>query len=95
MGITRRQIVKGGVGLSLLSTVPYARNVFAQTENDRIVAAAKPLGKVDVRGMIWSNYYIPMQPSMEEFRKSTFRSARWRRRSRARRSSTSSTSTPA
>lgn len=71
MSISRRDFVKGGVGLSLLSTVSYARNAFAQAENDRIVAAAKSIGKTDVRGMIWSNYYIPMQPSMEEFRKLT------------------------
>ena len=71
MSISRRDFVKGGVGLTLASTVPFARNAFAQAENDRIVTAAKPIGKTELRGMIWSNYYIPMQPSMEDFRKLT------------------------
>jgi multiple sugar transport system substrate-binding protein len=71
MSFTRRDFVKGGIGLSVLSTLPYAPRAFAQAENDRIVAAAKPIGKTDLRGMIWSNYYIPMQPSMEDFRKLT------------------------
>jgi len=71
MSFTRRDFVKGGVGLTLASTVPFARNAFAQAENDRIVAASKAIGKTDLRGMIWSNYYIPMQPSMEDFRKLT------------------------
>jgi len=70
--VSRRNLLKGGLGLTVLNTVPFARSAFAQAdENDRIVAAAKKIGKTDVRGMIWSNYYIPMQPSMEEFRKLT------------------------
>ena len=36
---------------SLASTVPFARNAFAQSENDRIVAAAKSVGKTDLRGL--------------------------------------------
>lgn len=68
---SRREFIKGGVGLTVLSTLPYAPRAFAQAENDRIVAAAKSAGKTDVTGMIWSNYYIPMQPSMEDFRKAS------------------------
>jgi multiple sugar transport system substrate-binding protein len=69
--ISRRWFLKRGLELTVLSMLPYAPRAFAQTENDRIIAAAKGLGKTDLRGMIWSNYYIPMQPSMEEFRKAT------------------------
>jgi len=69
--VSRREFIKGGVGLTVLSALPYAPRAFAQAENDRIVAAAKGIGKTDVTGMIWSNYYIPMQPSMEDFRKLT------------------------
>jgi multiple sugar transport system substrate-binding protein len=70
---SRRDFIKGGLGLTVLSTVPISWPAFAQgaNENDRIVAAAKSIGKTDLKGMIWSNYYIPMQPSMEEFRKAT------------------------
>ena len=68
---SRREFIKGGIGLTVLSALPYAPRAFAQAENDRIVAAAKRAGKTDVTGMIWSNYYIPMQPSMEDFRKQT------------------------
>jgi multiple sugar transport system substrate-binding protein len=66
---SRREFIKAGAGLTALGALPYAPGAFAQSENDRIVAAAKSLGKTDVTGMIWSNYFIPMQPSMEEFRK--------------------------
>ena len=66
---SRREFIKGGVGLSVMGALPYAPSAFAQAENDRIVAAAKSIGKTDVTGMIWSNYFIPMQPSMEDFRK--------------------------
>lgn len=69
--ISRREFIKGGLGLTVLSTLPYAPRAFAQAENERIVAAAKSIGKTDLKGMIWSNYYLAMQRSMEEFRKAT------------------------
>ena len=71
--ITRRYFVQGGLGFTVASFVPWGGfpRAFAATPEERIAAAAKPLGKTDVRGMIWSNYYIPMTPSMEEFRKQT------------------------
>ncbi len=44
---------------------------FAATLEERIVAAAKPLGAADVSGMIWSPYFVPMQPVIAEFKKQT------------------------
>ena len=71
--ITKRTFVGGGIGLTMASAVPFSgiRRAFAAEEDDRIVAAAKPLGAADIRGMIWSNYYVPMTPAMQEFKQLT------------------------
>jgi multiple sugar transport system substrate-binding protein len=71
--VSRRDFIKGGLGLTVLTTAPTSWHAFAQgaNENGRIVAAAKSIGKTELKGMIWSNYYNAMQPSMEEFRKAT------------------------
>ena len=62
----------GGLTFTVASFLPYgSKPAFAAAEDDRIVAAAKPLGAADLRGMIWSNYYVPMQPAMQEFKKLT------------------------
>lgn len=68
--ISRRHFMEGGLGLTVASFVP-GRRAFAQSAEDRIAAAAKAHGAGDVRGMIWSNYYQPMVPAMEEFKKAT------------------------
>jgi multiple sugar transport system substrate-binding protein len=72
-GISRRRFMEGGLTFTALSALPYGgfSRAFAQSVEDQIVAAAKPLGNTDIRGMIWSNYFVPMQPAMEEFRKLT------------------------
>jgi multiple sugar transport system substrate-binding protein len=49
-------------------TTPLA---FAATLEERVVAAAKPLGTTGVTGMIWSPYLVPMQPVIAEFTKQT------------------------
>ena len=71
--ITRRRLLEGGLGLTIANFMPWSAipRAFAADEEDRIAAAAKPLGAADVRGMIWSNYYVPMVPAMEEFKKVT------------------------
>jgi ABC-type glycerol-3-phosphate transport system substrate-binding protein len=71
--ITRRRLLEGGVGLTVANFMPWSAipRAFAADEDTRIVAAAKPLGAAELRGMIWSNYYVPMQPAMEEFKKLT------------------------
>src|SRR4051812_5407098 len=70
---TRRQLLEGGLGLTIANFLPWSGipRAFAADEDDRITAIAKPLGATELRGMIWSNYYIPMQPAMEEFKKLT------------------------
>jgi len=108
LGLSRRTFVQGSVGLAVANfvrgTTPLA---FAATMEEQTVAAAKTVGKADVSGMIWSPYFVPMQPVIAEFTKQTGigiggiqdisismrRSARWRKRCRVRRSSTLSTST--
>ena len=72
VSITKREFMAGGLTFTVGSFLPYgSKPAFAAAEDDRIVAAAKPLGATDLRGMIWSNYYVPMQPAMEEFKKHT------------------------
>jgi len=70
---SRRALMGGGMALTMASFVPFKgiRQAFAAEEDDRIVAAAKPLGAADLRGMIWSPYYVPMQPAMQEFKQLT------------------------
>jgi multiple sugar transport system substrate-binding protein len=72
--ISRRTFVQGGVGLTVANCMPFGafpRAFAASAEEDRIIAEAKKLSKTDVKGMIWSNYYRAMQPSIEEFKKQT------------------------
>ena len=72
ISITKREFMAGGLTFTVGSFLPYgSKPAFAAAEDDRIVAAAKPLGATDLRGMIWSNYYVPMQPAMQEFKKLT------------------------
>ena len=68
--ITKREFLHGGLGITIANFLPWG--ALAQTSmEERIVAAAKPLGGADIRGMIWSNYLVPMQPVVEEFKKQT------------------------
>ena len=71
--ITRRTFVQGGLGLTVANFLPFSplSRAFAAAEDDRIVANAKPLGAAELRGMIWSPYYVPMQPAMNEFKQLT------------------------
>src|SRR5215203_5419449 len=70
--MSRRALVQGGMGLTVANFLPFAaRRAFAATLEERVVAAAKPLGAADVTGLIWSPYLVPMQPVMAEFKKQT------------------------
>src|SRR5215218_10749395 len=70
--MSRRALVQGGMGLTVANFLPFAaRRAFAATLEERVVAAAKPLGAGDVTGMIWSPYLVPMQPVIQEFKKQT------------------------
>src|ERR1700737_4665501 len=70
--ISRRAVVEGGVGLTLANFVPGTSPLaLAATMEERTIAAAKAVGAVDVNGMIWSPYLVPMQPVIAEFKKET------------------------
>jgi multiple sugar transport system substrate-binding protein len=71
--ISRRTFVHGGLGLTVANFLPGQpiSRAFAASLEERVVAAAKPLGAGDVSGMIWSPYLVPMQPVIAEFKKQT------------------------
>ncbi len=67
--ISRRRLVQGGV--ALLGATQFGRSALAASEGDDIVTAAKGIGKTDLSAIMWSNYFVPMKPPMEEFQKAT------------------------
>src|SRR5215831_10271677 len=72
LGLSRRTFVQGSVGLTVANFVPGTTPLaFAATMEEQTVAAAKTVGKADVSGMIWSPYFVPMQPVIAEFTKQT------------------------
>ena len=70
--VNRRTFVQGGVGLTVANmlpgTMPFAS---AATMEESTIEAAKKVGAAQVNGMIWSPYYVPMQPVIAEFTKAT------------------------
>jgi len=71
-GMTRRRLVKAGVGLTVANFLPGVTPLaLAASMEERTVAAAKAAGAADVSGMIWSPYLVPMQPVIAEFKKQT------------------------
>ena len=70
---SRRDVVKGGLTVASLSALPVGIPglAYGATENEKIIAAAKGVGGGDLKGMIWSNYYVAMTPSMERFKQAT------------------------
>ncbi len=70
--ISRRAFVEGGLGLTVANFVP-GTTPFAQaaTMEENTIAAAKKVGAANVNGMIWSPYFVPMQPVIAEFTKAT------------------------
>jgi spermidine/putrescine-binding protein len=69
--LPRRRVLQGGLGLAAMATTPLGRSALAAEEGDSIVAAAKGIGKTDLKAIMWSNYFVPMRPPMEEFQKAT------------------------
>lgn len=69
--LARRRVLQGGLGLAAVAALPFGGSARAASEGDTIIAAAKGIGKTDLRALIWSAYFVPMQPPMEEFRKAT------------------------
>lgn len=69
--LPRRRVLQGGLGLAALGATTFGRTALAADEGDAIVAAAKGIGKTDLKAIMWSNYFVPMQPPIEEFQKAT------------------------
>jgi ABC-type glycerol-3-phosphate transport system substrate-binding protein len=70
--ISRRSFVGGGLGLTVANFVPGATPLaFGATMEEQTIAAAKKVGGAKVNGMIWSPYFVPMQPVIAEFTKQT------------------------
>ena len=70
---TRRQFMKTAAIAAAAGAAPSAlvSEAFASTEEERIIAAAKKLNPVGLRGMIWSNYMAAMKQAEAEFKKAT------------------------
>ena len=69
--LPRRRVLQGGLGLAALGAAGLGRSALAAEEGDAIIAAAKGIGKTDLKAIMWSNYFVPMQPPIEEFQKAT------------------------
>jgi hypothetical protein len=65
--LLRRRVLQGGVGLAALGMTPFGRVALAAEEGDSIIAAANGIGKTELKAIMWSNYFVPMQKPMEEF----------------------------
>src|SRR6187401_772323 len=68
--LPRRRVLQGGLGLAALGTMPLGRAALAD-EGEAIVAAAKGIGNTDLKAIMWSNYFVPMKASIDEFQKAT------------------------
>ena len=70
---TRRQFMKTAAIAAAAGAAPSAlvSEALASTEEERIIAAAKKLNPVGLRGMIWSNYMAAMKQAEAEFKKAT------------------------
>ena len=70
---TRREFMKTAAIAAAAGAAPSAlvSEAFAATEEERIIAAAKRLNPVGLRGMIWSNYMAAMKQAEAEFKKAT------------------------
>lgn len=70
--ITRRGLVGGGVGLTVANFLPGTTPLaWAQSMEEKTIAAAKKAGQANVNGMIWSPYFVPMQPVIAKFTEQT------------------------
>ena len=69
--IGRRRVLQGGLGLAALGAAGVPLSAFAADEGERIIAAAKGIGKTDLNAIMWSNYFVPMQEPIKEFQQAT------------------------
>ncbi len=69
--IGRRRVLQGGLGLAALGAAGIPTTAFAADEGEKIIAAAKGIGKTDLNAIMWSNYFVPMQEPIKEFQQAT------------------------
>src|ERR1041384_4745150 len=70
--MSRRRFIGAGAGLTVANFLPgTAPFAFGATMEEQTIAAAKKAGAAQVNGMIWSPYFVPMQPVIAEFTKET------------------------
>jgi multiple sugar transport system substrate-binding protein len=69
--ISRRRVIQGGLALTALAGGSLDSPALAASEGGSIIAAAKGIGKTDLRAMIWSNYFIPLAKAMRPFQQAT------------------------
>ena len=71
--LTRRHFMKRAAAAAALGMAPSAitGSALAATEDERILAAAKGVKPVGLRGMIWSNYMAAMKSAAADFKSKT------------------------
>src|ERR1051326_5123081 len=69
--IPRRRILQAGVGLATVAATPFGGGALAADQGDPIIAAAKGIGKADLKAIMWSNYFVPMNEPIDAFSKGT------------------------
>jgi multiple sugar transport system substrate-binding protein len=68
---SRRQVLQGSLGAAALAAAPFGHSALAASEADGVIAAAKGIGKTDLKAIMWSNYFVPIEGPMKEFQKAT------------------------
>src|ERR1041384_2228355 len=51
--------------------MPFGRTALGAEEGDAIIAAAKGIGKTELKAIMWSNYFVPMEKPVKEFEQAT------------------------
>ena len=69
--ISRRTVLQGGLAMTAALGAASIAGPALADEGDSIVAAAKGIGKTDLKAIMWSNYFVPMKGPIEEFQKAT------------------------
>ena len=69
--LPRRRVLQGGLGLAALGATGLGRTALAAEEGDSVIAAAKHIGKTELKAIMWSNYFVPMDGPMKEFQQAT------------------------
>src|ERR1051326_8817471 len=69
--IPRRRILQAGGGLAPPAAAPLGGGGLAGGQGGPVIAAAKGIGKADLKAIMWSNYFVPMKEPIDAFQKAT------------------------